>query len=708
MNMRMHAAMPRTREEHNEELAQILAYAPDAIISIDAHGCIETFSPAAERIFGWSALEAVGRNVSFLMPEPYRSRHDGYLAAHQAGKPGGIIGIGPREIIAVRKDGSEFAAELAVGKVAVEGAPPRFIGLIRDITVRKQEGARLHVAESRFRAVYEQSVMPIVMADLHARILDANQAFRALIAYDSESVIGIHLSDLLHPQDRVESWLSHDGQGGDEIPAAYCCTRRYLRRDGTVVVAHHTVSVMLDQGGQPEYLAIMVKDVTEEARQQEQIAWLAHHDPLTRLPNRYQLSDNVTQAVARGLRHDQRGAVVFIDLDRFKVINDTFGHAAGDRVLLEAARRMAQAIRTEDILARLGGDEFVLLVEDIPSPDCIARVAGKLVDLMRTPFLVDGQECFISASLGIALYPEDGTETSELLRNADTAMYRAKESGRDSYCFYSPEMNARNKDRISLEAALRRAIEREELEVHYQPKVNLMDGRVVGLEALMRWRHQERGLVSPGEFVPMLEESGLIVAAGDWVLASVCAQILAWRSAGLQPPPVAVNVSARQFQQQGYAAQVAACLDRYGVEGHMLELELTESLLMRDPQQAAQVMQELRSLGCHLAVDDFGTGYSSLAYLKRFPIDCLKIDASFVRGLPGDAEDAAIAHAIVGLARALGMKVVAEGVERIGQAWFLRGMGCHEMQGYLFSKPLPPLELTQLLRSGKRLDLEIT
>ncbi len=705
--MRANDVMTRSRVEHNEELAQILAYAPDAIVSIDAQGRIETFSPAAERIFGWSALEAVGRNVSFLMPEPYRSRHDGYLAAHHAGKPGGIIGIGPREIRAVRKDGSEFAAELAVGKIASDGDTPRFIGLIRDITVRKQAEARLHVAESRFRAVYEQSVMPIVMADLDGHILDANQAFRTLLAYGSESVVGIHLSDLLHPLDRVESWLSHDGLNGDEPPAAYCCTRRYLRRDGAVVMAHHTVSVMLDQAGQAEYLAIMVKDVTEEARQQEQIAWLAHHDPLTRLPNRYQLSDNVTQAVARGLRHGQRGAVVFIDLDRFKVINDTFGHAAGDRVLLEAARRMAQAIRTEDILARLGGDEFVLLVEDIPSPDCIARVSGKLVDLMRAPFLVDGEECFIGASLGIALYPEDGTESSELLRNADTAMYRAKESGRDGYCFYSPEMNARNKDRISLESALRHAIERDELEVHYQPKVSLLDGRVVGLEALLRWRHPERGLVSPGEFIPMLEESGLIVAAGDWVFTYVCAQILAWRMAGLQPPPVAVNVSARQFQEKGFAERVAVCLERHGLEGQMLELELTESLLMRDPEQAARVMQDLRGLGCHLAVDDFGTGYSSLAYLKRFPIDCLKIDASFVRDLPGDAGDAAIAHAIVGLARALDMKVVAEGVERLGQAWFLRAMGCHEMQGYLFSKPLPAPEMGRLLQSGQRLDLEI-
>ncbi|HEY9199949.1 MAG TPA: EAL domain-containing protein, partial [Gammaproteobacteria bacterium] len=386
-----------------------------------------------------------------------------------------------------------------------------------------------------------------------------------------------------------------------------------------------------------------------------------------------------------------------LDLDRFKQINDTLGHSTGDRLLRAVAGRLAGCLRQDDTVARLGGDEFSILLEGLEQADDVVPILEKLVETMRHPFGLDGHEFFLTFSIGISMYPQDGEQADVLLRNADTAMYRAKEQGRNSYRFYTADMNARAFERLDLESKLRRALERNEFVLHYQPKLDLGSGYVTGVEALLRWQHPEQGLVPPGEFIPTLEETGMIVPVGRWVLHEACRQARSWRTAGLPPLSVAVNISTHQFRRDDICATVREALATYGMPPDELELEITESALMDDIAHAAASIQQLKELGVKVAIDDFGTGYSSLAYLKRFAIDSLKIDRTFVRDICDDADDAAIVSAVVAMAQRLHLRVVAEGVETGAQLEFLRQQGCDEMQGFLLSRPMPGAELSAWL-----------
>ncbi len=421
---------------------------------------------------------------------------------------------------------------------------------------------------------------------------------------------------------------------------------------------------------------------------------MATHDTLTSLPNRALFNETLVHAIAQAGRHQRSLALFFLDMDRFKNINDTLGHGVGDRVLQEAARRLTSAVRSSDLVARLGGDEFVLLVEEFRDAADLADIASKVLAGFGPTFTVDGQELALSASIGICTYPADGADAQSLLSNADIAMYRAKEQGRNRHCFYAAGLNQLSQERLSLEAALRHALERDEIEVYYQPKIEFDSGRVSGVEALIRWRHPSLGLLLPDRFVPLAEETGLIVPIGYWTLRRVCERVRRWNEQGMALT-VAVNLSASQFHQPELVKELAGILRATGASAHVLELEITESMVMRDPERAVAVMEQLKAMGVRLSIDDFGTGHSSLGYLKRFPIDRLKVDRSFVRDLPHNGDDVAITRAVIAMAHSLKMSVVAEGVEYQHQFDLLRQEGCDEFQGYFCR---PPLEETELLR----------
>jgi len=433
------------------------------------------------------------------------------------------------------------------------------------------------------------------------------------------------------------------------------------------------------------------------ARKQESLYRLAHYDVLTGLPNRLLFFDRLQQALSQASRHGTLLGVMLLDLDRFKAINDSFGHTAGDALLQSVSRRISACIRDGDTVARLGGDEFTLLLQDIRQAHHAALVAQKIIEALQQPFLFNGYEVVVNTSIGIALYPHC-QDAETLIKHADTAMYKAKEEGGNGYRFYTDEMSNADMRRLSLEAQLRKAIERDELVLHYQPQAEIVSGRLLGAEALLRWQHPEHGLIPPGEFIPLAEETGLIVPIGEWVLHAACAQNRAWQHAGLAPLRVAVNVSWRQFQRLDLLETIYKILEDTGLDSRYLEIELTEGVLMQDTVAALQTLHTLNAMGVLISIDDFGTGYSSLSYLKRFPIDMLKIDRSFVQDITTDPDDTAIVQAVIAMSHSLGIKVIAEGVETREQLDFLRRHQCDAVQGYCLSRPLPAEAFAQFLR----------
>jgi diguanylate cyclase (GGDEF)-like protein/PAS domain S-box-containing protein len=431
---------------------------------------------------------------------------------------------------------------------------------------------------------------------------------------------------------------------------------------------------------------------------EERVSHLAHFDELTGLSNRSTFNQRLQHAIAQAQRHAKPLAVLFIDLDRFKIINDTLGHDAGDRVLREVAQRFGACLRESDTVARLGGDEFVVLIEELPDLMHVTAVAQKILAAVAETFVVEAQEFRITASIGISTYPDDSEDMPTLLKNADIAMYRAKEQGKNNYQFYSAQMNVHSVERLTLESSLRRAVERNEFLLHYQPKIDMGSGRITGVEALVRWQLPAKALVSPAQFIPLAEETGLIVPIGEWVLKTACARNKAWQDNGMPALRMAVNLSPRQFVHEKLLHDVARVLEETGLDPTTLEFEITESMVMHNPEHAVKLLNELKAMGIHLSIDDFGTGYSSLSHLKRFPIDSVKIDRSFIRDIPGDADDAAITQAIIAMAHGLRLTVIAEGVETTEQVRFLRDHGCDEIQGYYFSKPLPEVEFLRLVQ----------
>jgi len=453
----------------------------------------------------------------------------------------------------------------------------------------------------------------------------------------------------------------------------------------------------------------VIRDVTERRKHQCEIEFQATHDLLTGLPNKRLLIDRITQSISHAKRQNKRLAVMFIDLDKFKQINDTLGHCAGDLLLQTISARLTNAMRECDTLARIGGDEFVLLVEHINDDSSISMVASKVISTISKPVELVGQVYSISCSIGISGYPEDAHSADSLLTRADIAMYRAKEAGRNTFHFFTPQMQEQLDKRVDFEKRLKLALQKDQFVLHYQPQVDLRTGKITGMEALIRWNSPESGLVSPGEFIPVAEESNLILCIGEWVLFKACEQLSEWKKQGIPIVPVAVNVASSQFTQQSLVEKVEKCLKKYDLEAKFLELELTESLSMEDPVRSIELMQQLKDIGVSLSIDDFGTGYSNLSYLKRFPVSKLKIDHSFITGITNNPEDRSIVNAVIQMAHSLELQTVAEGTETVGQISLLATEGCDVIQGYYFSRPVPEDEIAELLRQQKCLDVkEIT
>jgi diguanylate cyclase (GGDEF)-like protein/PAS domain S-box-containing protein len=503
----------------------------------------------------------------------------------------------------------------------------------------------------------------------------------------------------LHPLDAVRLTEAQERQRFGGIDDEY----RVIRPDGELRWIHLRTFPVRDDRQIVRSVGGIISDITDAVSQQHQLQRLAHFDALTGLPNRILFKERLSASLALARRNNWLLAVLFIDLDRFKIINDTLGHGAGDDLLRQVAIRMRTVVRESDTVSRLGGDEFAIVLPDLPSADDAAGVARKLVEVVASPYAIQGQDIYVSASIGITLFPDDSDEVDALIRNADAAMYRAKDSGRNNYQFYRAEMNLRARELLALEVDLRQALVKREFELHYQPKVSLETGSMVGVEALIRWRSPDRGLVSPADFIPLLEETGIIVAVGEWVLREACRQMQCWHRAGHTELSVAVNLSARQLEGQGLVDTVRQALQESGLPAAALELELTESMLMQDAPAVETLLAQLKAMGLALSIDDFGTGYSSLAYLKRFPIDTLKVDRSFVRDITVDPDDASITRAVIQMAHELSLTVVAEGVETAAQLQLLAANACDQIQGFFFSRPLPPAALEDLLHSSKRL-----
>ncbi|MBI5333402.1 MAG: EAL domain-containing protein [Burkholderiales bacterium] len=565
----------------------------------------------------------------------------------------------------------------------------------RRVAESRRDAAQSH---AHYQQLFDSSPDGLLVVDAGGVIRHANAQASAMFGWPLPELLGQAVEALLPEAVRGR----HVGlrQGFAAAPHRRDMAEgqwlRARRRDGSTFPIE--VALVPQRAPHIDTTLCIVRDVSRRRALEESLLQQAAHDALTGLANRRHFTERMGQMLAHARRQQQQLAVMFIDLDHFKKTNDTLGHEMGDRLLCEIAARLRGALRESDLLARMGGDEFAVVLADMAHSGDANIVARKLLDLLLKPVCIDGHEMLVGASIGITLFPHDGQAAEELLRHADLAMYRAKASGRNAWCFYQPEMNERMRERVDLERDLHHALERGELSLHYQPRVRLADGALTGFEALLRWRHPTRGPIGPDVFIPIAEETGLIVPIGEWVLRQACCQARAWAAAGLPRLQVAVNVSARQLSDAAFPRRVRQALADTGWPAELLELEITETALMQDTAQSAGLLRELKSLGARTAVDDFGTGYSSLAYLKAFPLHRLKVDRSFVAGVQDEGDDRVIASTIIVLAQSLGLQVTAEGVETAEQAACLLQHGCDEAQGYHFGRPVPAEEFEAMLR----------
>jgi diguanylate cyclase (GGDEF)-like protein/PAS domain S-box-containing protein len=595
--------------------------------------------------------------------------------------------------------------EAGIGIYAPDGKLTAIEGFVQDVSRNKVAEHALRQAEERYRGIFENAVEGIFQTTADGQYLRANPALARIYGYESPADLIANLSNIsgqlyVNPGQRGEFVRQMQQHGSVKNFVS-----EVRRRDGSVIWITESGRAVTDEEGRLQYYEGSVEDITESRRYQQRLEHQATHDALTALPNRSLLSDRLRQAVAYAKRYSQIVAVVFIDLDNFKLINDSLGHETGDNLLKAMSERMSENVRGSDTVARLSGDEFVILLRNEKGEDDVTGAVQRIIRAICQPWRNQGQEIVVTCSAGISLYPRDGDDPVTLLKYADAAMYRAKELGRNQIQFFTAEMNAAVRQRLDLQTRLHRALEQGEFSLHYQPKVDLATRTIIGMEALLRWFPPGEAMIGPDVFIPLAEESGFIVQLGDWVLREACRYTRQLHDAGLGQPQVAVNISARQFHQRDLINRIKAILDESGLAPQFLQLELTESLVMHDAEHFVATLEALDQLGVELAVDDFGTGYSNLAYLKRFPVSRLKVDRTFVRDIATDPDDATIVKAVISLAHSLGLGVVAEGVETTEQLDFLAANGCDEIQGYLISRPVPPEQFELLLCDTLRLPL---
>ena len=680
--------------ESEKRYADTIELAAIGISHVDDGGRYVQVNRALCELLGYTREELLGKTVKEISHPEDRDVADGLRAQLRAGE----IDSFQIEKRYLHKDGSTVWAQLSVSvQRDASGRALHDISITQDITARKLAEFAVQRSEQRLRSLLELSTDWYWELDTELRYTtfggpgmeEAAQRLLGRLAWElpgAESDLRwVELRARLERREAFRDFeYSYDDRHGQ---------RRHISGSG---------EPLFDAEGRFSGYRGVSRDISGRKQAEERIQYLATHDSLTGLPNRVMFAELLAHVLAGSRRNGRRFAVLFIDLDRFKFINDSLGHEAGDALLREVARRLKESLRASDIVARLGGDEFVMLLQDLHGADEAGTIARKLLSAVIKPIELNGQECRVTASIGISLFPDDAPDETSLMTHADLAMYHAKEEGKNNFQFYDGRLETMSLERLTLETQLRRAIERNELSVHYQAKLDLTHNTIAGVEALLRWNSAELGAVSPAKFIPLAEETGLILAIGKWVLRSACAQSMAWQRSGLPPVRVSVNLSPRQLADPDLVAAVRAVLAETGLAPDLLELEVTESSVMHNVERALEVLTALKRMGVRLAIDDFGTGYSSLAQLKRFPIDTLKVDRSFIRELPSDSEDKAIAEAIIAMGKTLSLTVVAEGVETREQQEFLRERACDQVQGFYFSRPVPPSDFAELLRTHGR------
>jgi len=660
------------------------------LFKLDTAGYVTQWSERAERMFGYHASEVIGCNVLMLYADEDEEIAELFL---EEGNP--VI-----EVLRRKKTGDVFRAALSM-KVLNDGdnEPAALEIYLTEIFDRlsDEEKLRLHAR------IIEDSDQGILITDAKERIVSINRAFTRITGYTSTEAIG-------QTPDILRSGL-HDANFRAEVRAAMRGSGPWQgeiigrRKNGEIFPQSVTISVVRNEEHNITHAFSIFSDISRHKEAEVRLQRLANYDTVTGLPNRSLLNQLLGQALTTARRSNDHGALMMILLNRLASINQTLGHEIGNKVLCNIVTQFREILRDEDVLARVDGDKLVVALLHIDKREHAGVVAHKLLSTLHMPTQIDGQELHNDACIGIAVYPEDSMDAGELIGCADVAMTRVQHSGEAGFLFYSPEMNQRAKEHLRIEVELRHALVARQLQLYYQPKVSLRSGRIVGAEALLRWAHPERGMIAPNLFIPVAEESGLIMDVGNWVLNEACRQIRQWQEAGLSTPPIAVNLSARQFDH-GLPQRIQAVLDRHRIAPEYLKLEITESLLVRGTDYVVPIMNQLVAMGLSLALDDFGTGYSSLSYLKKFPISTLKIDRSFVTGLPHEENDCAIARAIVTMGLNLRQEIVAEGVENLEQMIFLRDLGCDQLQGFLFSQPVSAAEFLRMVEQGKRLMLD--
>ncbi|GGY87498.1 EAL domain-containing protein [Pseudoduganella plicata] len=674
--------------QREERFRTIVTQVPGAVFRYRPDGPIEFVSDAIEDISGYTAAQLMRGTthawVNLITPEDRRAQRQAVKDAIAENRPY------ESEYRIVDTTGTQrWVQEVGQPQIPADGATPWVDGILSDISERKDNEMRIEALLAEQSAILD-NVMFGVSFVRQRRIMSVNRRCEELFGYGPGEMVG-QSTEIFFPTDAAfetagARQYSTLGQGG-----YFSEERQYRRRDGSLFWCLVS-GCALDRNRPNEGSIWVYADITERKEAAQKLDHMAHHDPLTQLPNRALFNDRLQHAIDRAARAGDALALLFIDLDRFKTVNDTLGHHIGDELLTQVARALAGKLREGDTLARLGGDEFVVLLEDVEGQYGATLVAAKLVAMFEQPFLVAGHELFVTCSVGVSLYPNDAADLNMLIRNADVAMYQAKARGRNGYCFYAPEMSGEGVARLQLETYLRRSIEKNEIFLHYQPQVEIDTGRLIGVEALVRWNHPQLGLVPPARFIPLAEDTGFINQLGQWVLYEACRQMVRWQEAGLTVPKIAVNLSVRQFERGTIGDMVRGILRETGLAPQRLQLEVTESVIMNTG-DALAFINDLHAIGVSLAIDDFGTGYSSLAYLKQMPVQTLKIDRSFIKDISTDVNDEAIAIAIIQLGKSMNLSVIAEGVETDQQAAFLRRHGCNHAQGYLYSRPVAPDEL---------------
>ncbi len=685
--LRQHAEEMRLKEE---KLRRVINTVPALIRACDANGRIVFLNTYHDHFFDIDWHTAVGKGREELFSEEYADRHRQLdrqvLHANR-------MTVGVEEELRDREGKPRVLLTTKAPLSGNEGQVDSIVTVSLDITERKHGEQAVRESEERFRNLVESSVLGILI-ERGGKPLFANRTYAHIFGYDNPGeILALESLDPLYASDelsRVRSFR-HGREQNEAPPDRY--EFQGVKKDGALIWIETQLQEVFWKGERA--FQSTVADITLRKKYEERLQRQANFDEVTGLPNRLLALDRLRSAVVSAHRHQRKVGVLFIDLDHFKKINDTLGHATGDQVLRMAADRLTSCVREEDTVARLGGDEFTVILPNMTSASHTEPVIHKILDTFSQSFVLDRHEAFVTASVGVTVFPDDGDDPHVLMQNADAAMYRAKEHGRDTFQFFTRELNQRAMERMRLESHLLHALDRNELDLHYQPIVDIRSRKVVGTEALLRWSNEELGSVHPERFIPLAEDTGLIVPIGRWVLDTACQQLRQWREMGLPPLRLSVNISSRQFRGKGLVEAVSQALEKHGIVAQCLELEITEGLLMDELPQTRETLHALDALSVRLALDDFGTGYSSLSHLKKFPVDTVKIDKSFIQDVSTDPGDATVVEAIIAMAHRLNLQVIGEGVETDDQLEFIRARGCDLAQGYYFSEPLPPGEFAR-------------